>query len=143
MSANERGLEIAYRTLRVGLGLGAFLAGLDKYFDLLATWDMYLAGWVEHLLPFSSATFFHLVGVVEMAAGLLVLSRWTRFGALVVSGWLLAIAAQLVSMGMFYDLAIRDVEIALGAFALAQLAAWHDARRAAGSTRGNSRPITA
>ncbi len=127
MQRTERGLETAYWLLRFGLGLGAFLAGLDKFFDFLTTWDMYLASWVERLLPFSSGTFFHLVGVFEMAAGLLILSRWTRIGARIVALWLLAIAIQLVSSGMFFDLAMRDVEVALGAFALGQLAAWHDA----------------
>jgi uncharacterized membrane protein YphA (DoxX/SURF4 family) len=128
MDPTEHGLETAYWTLRVGLGVGAFLAGLDKYFDLLANWSMYLSSWVERLLPFSTDTFFHLVGAVEMAAGLLVLSRWTRIGAAVVGIWLLAIAVQLVTSGMFYDLAVRDTEMALGAFALFKLAAWHDAR---------------
>jgi len=128
MDPNDRGLERAYWTLRIGLGLGAFLAGLDKYFDLLANWSMYLSPGAERLLPVSTDTFFHLVGVIEMAAGLLVLSKWTRIGAAIVAIWLLAIAVQLVAGGMFYDLAVRDTEMALGAFALFQLAAWHDAR---------------
>ncbi len=128
MKAEERGLEWARRILKVGVGGGSFLAGLDKYFDYLATWSMYLAGWASKLLPFSETTFFHVVGALEMAAGLLVLTRWTRFGAYVVSLWLLAISIQLVTSGMFYDLALRDLEMALGAFALAKLTEWHAAR---------------
>ena len=65
----------------------------------------------------------HVVGLVEIIAGLIVLSRWTKIGSYIVMFWLLAIAVNLVTTGMFYDLAMRDVEIAIGAFALAQLSA--------------------
>jgi uncharacterized membrane protein YphA (DoxX/SURF4 family) len=130
MTTTERGLDRARLALRIGLGAAAFLAGLDKFFDRLADWGMYLAPWMSAMLPVSPETFMKAVGVVEMAAGLLVLSKWTRIGAWVVAAWLLAIALQLVSSGMFYDLAIRDVEMAIGAFALAQLTAWRATRPA-------------
>jgi hypothetical protein len=65
----------------------------------------------------------HIVGVVEIVAGLILLSRWTKFGSYLVTFWLLGIAVNLLTTGMFYDLAMRDVEIALGGFALAQLTA--------------------
>ena len=65
----------------------------------------------------------HIVGVVEIVAGLIVLSRWTKFGSYLVTFWLLGIAVNLLTTGMFYDLAMRDVEIALGGFALSQLTA--------------------
>jgi hypothetical protein len=65
----------------------------------------------------------HIVGVVEIIAGLVVLSRWTKLGSYVVMLWLLGIAVNLLTMGMFYDLAMRDLEIAIGAFALSQLSA--------------------
>ena len=68
----------------------------------------------------------HVVGLVEIIAGLIVLSRWTRIGSYVVMFWLLGIALNLVTTGMFYDLAMRDVEIAIGAFALAQLTAMRE-----------------
>ena len=63
----------------------------------------------------------HIVGVVEIVAGIIVLSRWTKFGSYLVTFWLLGIAINLLTSGMFYDLAMRDVEIALGGFALSQL----------------------
>jgi hypothetical protein len=85
---------------------------------------------MEALLPFPAETFMKVVGVVEMAAGLLVLSKWTRFGAYVVAAWLVAIAIQLVTTGAFYDLAVRDVVMAIGAYALARLAEWRAARAA-------------
>jgi hypothetical protein len=105
----------------VGLGLGPFLAGLDKYINLLTDWGMYLNPAVLALLPISGVAFMRVVGVVEMAVGLVILAGWTRIGGYVAAAWLLAIAANLVSMGMFYDLAVRDVEIAIAAYTLARL----------------------
>jgi hypothetical protein len=63
------------------------------------------------------------VGVIEIIAGVIVLSRWTKLGSYIVMLWLLGIALNLLATGMFYDLAMRDVEIAIGAFALSQLSA--------------------
>jgi uncharacterized membrane protein YphA (DoxX/SURF4 family) len=114
-------LELPFRALRFGLGLGAFLAGLDKFFNILADWEMYLSPLATKVIPVTSATFMRGVGVIEMIAGLAVLAGFTRFGGYVIAGWLLAIAASLVTTGMFYDLAVRDVEIAIGAFTLARL----------------------
>jgi len=69
----------------------------------------------------SAPTFMHLVGVVEIVAGLLVFTRFTRYAAYIVMAWLLAIAGSLVAQGSFFDIAVRDIEISLGAFALAKL----------------------
>lgn len=126
MNASEKGLTTAWWALRLGLGGMAFLAGLDKFFGLLATWEMYLAPGIERLLPLPVPTFFHAVGVIEMAAGVLVLSKLTRLGAYVVSAWLAALALQLVLTGMFYDLAVRDLVLALSAYALARLTEWRN-----------------
>jgi hypothetical protein len=101
--------------------LGPFLAGLDKFFNVLTDWGMYLSPRIEHLLPVSGPVFMRVVGVVEMIVGLAILTCWTRIGAYVAAGWLLAIAGNLLTSGNFYDLAVRDVEIAIGAFALARL----------------------
>jgi uncharacterized membrane protein YphA (DoxX/SURF4 family) len=114
-------LELPFRALRIGIGLGAFLAGLDKFFNILAQWEMYLSPVVTRLVPVSGATFMRGVGVIEMIAGVAVLAGLTRLGGYVVAGWLLAVAASLVTTGMFYDLAVRDVEIALAAFTLARM----------------------
>jgi uncharacterized membrane protein YphA (DoxX/SURF4 family) len=116
-----KGLESAWWALRVGLGVGAFLAGLDKFFDVLASWGMYLSPLAEKVLPVSGAVFMRVVGVIEMAVGLALLAGFVRVGAYVMGAWLLAIAVNLVTTGSFYDLAVRDVEIALGAYALARL----------------------
>jgi uncharacterized membrane protein YphA (DoxX/SURF4 family) len=114
-------LNVAWWTLRVGLGLGPFLAGLDKFFNRLTTWDMYLNPAIPGLLHVSPTTFMHIVGVVEMVSGILVFTRFTRYAAYIVMVWLLAISASLVAQGLFLDIAVRDVELALGAFALAKL----------------------
>ena len=117
-------------SLRVNIGAAAVLVGLDKFFNLLTNWEMYLAPWMANLLPVPSTTFFGVIGVIEMVAGLLVLTKWPRLGAYVVSAWLLAIALQLVTGG-FYDIAVRDVVLSLGAFTLAKLTEWREAVPAA------------
>ena len=125
------GLDSAWWALRIGLGLGPFLAGLDKFFNLLTDWGMYLNPAVEAFLPVSAEAFMRTVGIVEMAVGLAILAGWTRIGGYVAAAWLVAIAGNLVSTGMFYDLAVRDVEIAIAAYTLARLS---EARESATDT---------
>ncbi len=117
----DKKIHSAWWALRIGLGLGPFLAGLDKFFNLLTNWTMYLSPTVTHLLPVSDVAFMHLVGIVEMIVGLAVLTRWTRIGSYIAAAWLVAIAVNLLSTGMFFDLAVRDLEIAIGAYTLARL----------------------
>jgi uncharacterized membrane protein YphA (DoxX/SURF4 family) len=126
----DRRLNTAYWVLRIGLGVGPFVAGLDKFFNFLTDWTMYLSPLATKVVPISPGAFMHIVGVVEMVVGLVVLVGFTRIGAWIVMAWLIGIAANLVTTGMYYDLAVRDVEIALGAFALASLAAVRDSARA-------------
>jgi len=111
----------AWWALRISVGLGSTIAGIDKFFNRLADWGMYLSPVATRLIPVGTTTFMHLVGVVEIAAGLLVFSKWTKAGGYFVTIWLLGIAANLASTGMFFDLAARDLEIAVAAFALSQL----------------------
>lgn len=122
----------AYWVLRIGLGTAAFLAGLDKFFNLLADWTMYLSPIAARVLPFDAATFMRIAGVIEMIAGLVILAGFTRIGGYVVMAWLIAIAINLVTTGMFYDVAVRDVEMSLAAFVLARLS---EARAHAGGRR--------
>lgn len=117
----DRRMNSCWWALKIGIGTAAFLAGADKFFDLLTNWSMYLSPFSERLLPMSASTFMHLVGIVEMAVGLAILTRWTRLGAYVAAAWLFLIAMNLVSSGGFFDLAIRDVEIAIGAYVLARM----------------------
>ena len=117
----DRRLDSVWWALRLGLGLGPFLAGLDKFFNLLAQWDMYLSPLATRMLPISGTAFMRVVGVIEMIVGLAILTRWTRIGAYVAMVWLVLIAINLVTTGNFFDLAVRDLEIAIGAYALARL----------------------
>jgi uncharacterized membrane protein YphA (DoxX/SURF4 family) len=128
MAASSDKFNTAWWALRLGLGIGPIIAGLDKYFNKLADWQMYLSPLATKVIPVSPATFMHIAGVIEIVAGIVVLTRWTKFGGYLVMAWLLGIAINLLTMGMFYDLAVRDVEIAIGAFALAQLSAAREAR---------------
>ena len=116
-------LNAAWWALRVALGVGPILAGVDKYFNKLADWTMYLSPLATKMIPVKDTTFMHIVGVVEIIAGIIVLTRWTKIGSYIVGLWLLAVAANLLTTGMFYDLTVRDVEIAVAAFALSQLSA--------------------
>jgi uncharacterized membrane protein YphA (DoxX/SURF4 family) len=106
--------------LRMGYGLVQIVAGADKFTNLLADWEQYLSPKVERRLPIDGRTFMRLVGLVEIAAGLLVLRR-PRVGGAVVSGWLAAITGNLLSTGKYLDIAARDALLAVGAAALAML----------------------
>lgn len=135
-----------YRPLQLTYGLVPLLAGLDKFTNILTDWSQYLAPWLADLLPFSPDVFLGIVGVIEIAVGLMVLTRWTRIGAWLAAGWLCAIALQLVTMGLF-DIAVRDLAMAVGAYTLARLAEAREregagARRAAGVGSGTTRAAT-
>ncbi len=116
-------INLAWWVLRIGFGVGPIIAGLDKFFNIIVNWEMYLSPLATKVVPLSPTTFMHIIGVVEIIAGLVVLSRWTKIGSYVVSLWLIGIVANLLTTGMFYDLAVRDVELAISAFALAQITA--------------------
>ena len=114
-------LNAPWIALRFGIGLTATLAGLDKFFNLLADWGTYVSPLAAQLLPFSIPTFMGIVGVIELAVGVAILTGWTRLGAYVASAWLLAVAGNLVAAG-FFDVAVRDVVMSIAAFTLARLA---------------------
>ena len=117
MLANQ--LHKPYWILRVGYGAVPIVAGLDKFTNLLTDWKQYLSPWVQSVVPASA--FMQAVGVIEIAAGLLVLSKLTRIGAYVVTLWLVGIALNLLTTGQFLDVAVRDLVLAGGAFTLAKL----------------------
>jgi len=117
----------AFLILYVGFIALPVIAGLDKFFGVLANWDMYLAPQVADRLPRGGHTFMRVVGVVEIVAGLVVLAR-PRVGAYVVAAWLAGIIVNLLLTGMFYDIALRDLGLLLGALALARLGREFDPR---------------
>lgn len=116
----EPRLNAPWWALRLAYGLVPIIAGLDKFTNLLTDWTQYLSPLVANLVP--ASTFMHIVGVIEIVAGVLVLTRWTRIGALVVGAWLVAIAINLITTGHFFDVAVRDLVMAVGAFTLSRLA---------------------
>jgi uncharacterized membrane protein YphA (DoxX/SURF4 family) len=112
-------LNSSYWALRVTYTVVPLVAGLDKFTNLLTSWTMYLAPQVTHLLPVAPGTFLHVVGVVELAAGALMLTRWRRIGAFIVTAWLVGVSINLI-VASFFDVAVRDLAMAVGAFTLAQ-----------------------
>jgi uncharacterized membrane protein YphA (DoxX/SURF4 family) len=114
-------LESLYRPLWLTYALVPLLAGLDKFFNLLTDWPKYLSPWMADLLPVPAQTFMYAVGIIEIVVGLMVLTRWTRIGAWIAAAWLVLIALNLVTMGLF-DIAVRDLAMAVGACTLARLA---------------------
>jgi hypothetical protein len=98
------------------------VVGLDKFAEVLTTWDGYLATWVNDIVPGSASDAMMAVGVIEILAGLLVLMA-PRYGAYVVALWLAGIIVNLVSTGEYYDIAARDFGLMVGALALGRLAA--------------------
>ena len=119
-------LEYARRSLWIGLGLVPLLAGLDKFFNLLTNWEMYLNPMIPRLLHISPVSFMYIVGVIEIVAGILMFTRFTRYAAYIVMVWLWAISLNLIMQGRFFDIAVRDLMISVGAFALAKLTEVHE-----------------
>lgn len=120
MSQLDERLDPAWTALKVSYGLVPLLAGLDKFFNLLTFWPDYVSPTAAAVLPLGPQEFLYLVGVIEIAVGVAVLTRWTVLGSYVAAGWLLCIAANLVVAG-YLDVAVRDVVLAVGAFTLARL----------------------
>jgi len=121
MAAAANPARQAFRILHVGFVVAPILAGLDKFLEVLVDWDRYLAPVVTDVLPVSGHTVMLAVGVVEIAAGVLVAVR-PRIGGYVVAAWLWAIIVNLLILGDYFDIALRDFGLSLGALALARLA---------------------
>src|SRR4051812_3837106 len=116
----------AYQILRFAFFLAPVVAGLDKFFHYLTDWDMYLSPMVARMIPTSPANFMKAVGGIEIIAGLIVAFK-PSVGGWIVGAWLLGIVVNLVSLHGYYDIALRDFGLALGAFALARLSVAYDA----------------
>jgi len=111
----------AYQILHLGFTVAPVLAGIDKFFHLLCNWDQYLAPWIASLSPIGGHNLMLAAGVIETAAGILVAVR-PRLGAPLVGAWLCLIIVNLLTTGTYFDVALRDFGLALGAFALWRLA---------------------
>jgi hypothetical protein len=112
----------AFLLLRIGFAVAPIAFGVDKYFNVLVRWEQYLAGWINDIVPGNASDAMHLVGGVEIAAGLLVALK-PRWGAYVVAAWLAGIILNLLTLSGYYDVALRDFGLMLGALTLGRLAA--------------------
>ena len=116
----------AFRILQVAFVLAPMIAGLDKFFGFLVNWDQYLSPTIAGMLPVAPHTFMMAVGVVEIVAGLIVAAK-PYYGGYLVTLWLWAIIANLLMARGFYDIALRDFGLSLGATALARLSRRYNA----------------
>jgi uncharacterized membrane protein YphA (DoxX/SURF4 family) len=124
VAQREAGYQ-AYLMLRFAFAVAPIAFGLDKFFNVLTDWPRYLAVWVDDLMPGSAQDFMYVVGGIEILAGILVALR-PRYGAPVVVAWLAGIILTLVTGPGFYDVALRDFGLLLGALTLSRLAWAYD-----------------
>ena len=115
----------AYSLLRTGFAVAPILFGLDKFANVLVDWPQYLAPWINDIAPGSAQDFMYFVGAVEVLAGIVVALK-PRYGAYLVAGWLGGIIVNLLTHSGYYDIALRDFGLLIGALALARLAAVYD-----------------
>jgi hypothetical protein len=115
----------AYALMRLAFTVAPIAFGVDKYFNVLVHWPKYLAPWINNIAPGSGQDFMYFVGAVEILAGVVVAIK-PRYGAYLVAGWLGGIVINLLSYSGFYDIALRDFGLMLGALTLARLAAVYD-----------------
>ncbi|MEA5453130.1 hypothetical protein SPF06_00205 [Sinomonas sp. JGH33] len=115
------GADQAFTMLRTIYTVAPILFGLDKFFNILTQWPMYLAPAATQVVPVTPQMFMYGVGVVEIIAGLIVAWR-PRWGSLIVALWLLGIIVNLLVLGHFFDVALRDFGLLVGALALNRLA---------------------
>lgn len=118
----------AFLLLRTVFTAAPILFGLDKFTNILTDWTIYLAPVATAIVPVSAQTFMYIVGAVEIVAGIMVAVR-PRLGSLVVALWLLGIIINLLVLGSFYDVALRDFGLLVGALALNRLSAEASWRR--------------
>jgi uncharacterized membrane protein YphA (DoxX/SURF4 family) len=116
----------AFLLLRLAFAVAPIAFGLDKFFNVMVDWTQYLAPWINDILPGNAHDGMHIVGVVEIVAGLAVAIK-PRYGAPLVAAWLAGIIVNLLTYSGYYDVALRDFGLMLGALTLARLAWTYDA----------------
>jgi uncharacterized membrane protein YphA (DoxX/SURF4 family) len=116
----------AYALMRLALTIAPIAFGLDKFFNVMVDWPVYLAPWINDIAPGSGQDFMYFVGAIEIVAGLTVALK-PRYGAYVVAGWLAGIVINLLTHSGYYDIALRDFGLMLAALTLARLASVYDA----------------
>jgi len=135
-------LNSTVTALRIAIGLMAALAGLDKFFNLLTNWEAYVAPIAQRLLPVSVTTFMAAVGVIEFTVGITILLLRPSLGSFVASAWLVLVALNLV-LGSYFDIAVRDVVLAVAAYALARFEQVRETALVTAVPVGQRRTVTA
>jgi hypothetical protein len=115
----------SFMLLRIAFTVAPIVFGVDKFFNVLVDWEQYLAPWVNRLMPGTATDFMYAVGVIEIAAGVIVALK-PRYGAYLVAAWLAGIILNLLTYSGYYDVALRDFGLLLGALTLARLASLFD-----------------
>jgi uncharacterized membrane protein YphA (DoxX/SURF4 family) len=115
----------AFTLLRIGFTVAPILFGLDKFANVMVNWSQYLAPWINDIVPGSADQFMYAVGVIEIVAGIVVALR-PRYGAYLVAAWLGGIIFNLLTYSGYYDIALRDFGLMLGALTLARLSEVYD-----------------
>jgi uncharacterized membrane protein YphA (DoxX/SURF4 family) len=115
----------AFTLLRIGFTVAPILFGIDKFANVMVNWSQYLAPWINDIVPGSADQFMYAVGVIEIIAGLIVALR-PRYGAYLVAAWLGGIIFNLLTYSGYYDVALRDFGLMLGALTLARLSEVYD-----------------
>ena len=115
----------AFALMRLAFTVAPIAFGLDKFFNVMVDWPIYLAPWINDIAPGSGQDFMYFVGATEIVAGVLVALK-PRYGAYVVAGWLAGIVINLLTHSGYYDIALRDFGLMLAALTLARLASAYD-----------------
>lgn len=116
------GADRAFLLLRTVFTIAPIAFGLDKFFDVMTDWEIYLAPWINDIVPGNANDAMLVVGAIEIVAGLTV-ALLPRFGGLLVAAWLGGIIVNLLTLGDFYDVALRDFGLLVAALCLSLLAA--------------------
>ena len=115
----------AFALMRLAFTVAPIAFGLDKFFNVMVDWPIYLAPWLNDIAPGSGQDLMYVVGAVEILAGVIVAIK-PRYGAYIVAGWLAGIILNLLALSGYYDVALRDFGLMLGAVTLARLASVYD-----------------
>jgi uncharacterized membrane protein HdeD (DUF308 family) len=111
--------------MRIAFTVAPIAFGVDKFFNVMVDWPIYLAPWINDVVPGSGQDFMYVVGAIEILAGIIVAIK-PRYGAYIVAAWLGAIIVNLLTHSGFYDIALRDFGLLLAALTLARLAVIYD-----------------
>ncbi|GAB3021506.1 hypothetical protein GCM10027051_28520 [Niabella terrae] len=117
---SQQTLKQTFNLLKYSFVIVPIVAGADKFTNLLTDWEQYLNPTIAGLLPFSGSTFMMIVGIIEIAAGIIVLKK-SELGGYIVAGWLGLIALSLLIGFNYVDVAVRDLVMAIAALAMAKL----------------------